>query len=220
MPSPVTPTTTAAESKRTGVPLVWIDCEMTGLDLAKDALVEVACVVTDAQLQPLDDGVSAVIKPPQDALDQMSDFVTQMHEQSGLLPLIPSGVTLDEAEAVVLDYVRQHVPEARKAPLAGSSVYVDRGYLARDMPQLDDYLHYRIVDVSSLKELVRRWYPKVYFQSPEKTGNHRALGDVWDSIAELRYYRETVFGDAPRPVGAEADTGPGPASATGTLAER
>ncbi len=170
---------------------------MTGLDLAVDALVEIACVVTDAELKPLDDGISLVIRPPQQALDQMSDFVTGMHRESGLLPLIAGGVGVDEAQAAVLQYVQQHVPEARKAPLAGSSVYVDRGFLARDMPGLDAYLHYRVVDVSSIKELVRRWYPKVYFQSPEKTGNHRALGDVHDSIAELRYYRSTVFDGTP-----------------------
>jgi len=172
---------------------VWVDCEMTGLDLSIDALVEIACVVTDAQLQPLDAGVSVVIRPPHRAMAQMSEFVTNMHQESGLLPLIESGVPLAEAEELVLSYLRRHIPEARKAPLAGSSVYVDRGFLARDMPQLDQHLHYRLVDVSSLKELVRRWYPKVYFNAPAKTGNHRALGDILDSIAELRYYRETVF---------------------------
>jgi oligoribonuclease len=184
---------TPEPSKHHPAPLVWVDCEMTGLDLGADALVEIACIVTDADLEPLDDGVSLVIRPPQPALDQMSDFVTGMHRESGLLPLIPGGVGVGDAEAAVLDYVRRHVPDARKAPLAGSSVYVDRGFLARDMPGLDDHLHYRVVDVSSIKELVRRWYPKVYFQSPEKTGNHRALGDIHDSIAELRYYRSAIF---------------------------
>lgn len=188
-------------------PLVWVDCEMTGLDLTVDALVEIACVVTDADLQPLDDGVSLVIRPPDAALEQMSDFVTGMHRESGLLPLIPDGVPLADAEEAVLGYVRQHVPEARKAPLAGSSVYVDRGFLARDMAQLDAHLHYRVVDVSSIKELVRRWYPKVYFQSPEKTGNHRALGDVLDSIAELQYYRTTVFDGAPLGAGTTPSQG-------------
>ena len=187
------PTSSPAGDSRGKVPLVWLDCEMTGLDMAADALVEVACVVTDAQLQPLDDGFSVVIKPPQAAWDGMSDFVTSMHENSGLLPLVADGIALQDAEEQLLAYVRRHVPDERRAPLAGSSVYVDRMFLARDMPELDAHLHYRIVDVSSLKELVRRWYPKVYFNAPEKTGNHRALGDVWDSIAELAYYREAVF---------------------------
>ena len=179
---------------------------MTGLDLGKDALVEIACVVTDAELRPLDEGISIVIRPPLQALEQMSAFVTEMHRASGLLPLISSGADLAEAENAVLSYVQRHVPEARKAPLAGSSVYVDRGFLARDMPLLDEHLHYRVVDVSSLKELVRRWYPRVYFNAPEKTGNHRALGDVHDSIAELRYYRGAVFSGPPQqPDGAAAE---------------
>ena len=166
---------------------------MTGLDLAQDALVEIACVVTDAQLNPIDDGIEVVIRPPQPALDQMSDFVTTMHAESGLLPLIEAGTTVAQAEDDVLAYIQRHVPEAGRAPLAGSSVYVDRSFLARDMALIDGHLHYRLVDVSSIKELVRRWYPKVYFNAPAKTGNHRALGDVWDSIAELRYYRAAVF---------------------------
>lgn len=194
-------------------PLVWVDCEMTGLDLGADALVEIACVVTDADLQPLDDGIDLVIRPPQPALAQMSDFVTAMHRESGLLPLIDGGVEVAQAEAAVLEYVQRHVPEARKAPLAGSSVYVDRGFLARDMPHLDAHLHYRVVDVSSIKELVRRWYPKVYYQSPEKTGNHRALGDIHDSIAELRYYRSTVFEATP----GGSSAGQSGAPAAGTL---
>lgn len=185
-------------SARKSANLVWIDCEMTGLDLARDALVEIACVVTDAELQPLDPGVSVVIKPPQEAWDRMSEFVRTMHRESGLFDLVPQGVTLAEAGEVVLSYVKQHVPDPRRAPLAGSSVYVDRGFLARDLPELEAHLHYRIIDVSSLKELVRRWYPKVFYSLPTKTGNHRALGDVMDSIAELAYYRRTVFADLPR----------------------
>lgn len=181
---------------------------MTGLDLTADALVEVACVVTDAQLRPFDDGVSVVIKPPEEAWQQMSGFVRTMHVESGLLPLVAEGTDLPTATDLVLSYVRSHVPDARRAPLAGSSVYVDRGFLARDMPALDAHLHYRVVDVSSIKELVRRWYPKVYFNAPEKTGNHRALGDVWDSIAELNYYRSTVF---------NGGEGAVPAAAAGTL---
>ncbi len=175
------------------MPLVWVDCEMTGLQVGTDALVEVACLVTDANLNPLDDGISLVIKPRQDAFDQMSELVAGMHRTSGLLPLIPAGVTAAEAEAEVLTYLRGHVPDARRAPLAGSSVYVDRSFLALEMPAFEGHLHYRVVDVSSIKELVKRWYPKVFFSAPEKTGNHRALGDVLDSIQELRYYREAVF---------------------------
>lgn len=207
------PARSATEPSRvSGVPLVWVDCEMTGLDLSVDALVEVACVVTDAQLQPFDEGVSVVIRPPEQALQQMSDFVRTMHAQSGLLPLIEHGTGLADAADLLLDYVRRHVPEPRKAPLAGSSVYVDRGFLARDMPRFDEHLHYRLVDVSSLKELVRRWYPKVYFSAPEKTGNHRALGDVLDSISELRYYRATVFNG-----GSAAGAGKPAPSGAGTL---
>lgn len=177
--------------------IVWIDCEMTGLDLRRDALVEIACVVTEADLTPVDEGVSLVIRPPDGALEQMDDVVVTMHNNSGLIHEIPHGIELGEAAAAVLDYVRRHVPEERKAPLAGSTVYVDRGFLARDMPELDSHLHYRVIDVSSMKELVKRWYPKVYYSAPEKTGNHRALGDILDSIAELRYYRSTTMEATP-----------------------
>ncbi len=180
--------------------LVWIDCEMTGLDVKRDQLVEIAVIVTDADLVELDEGVNIIIRPEDlSILDGMDDVVRDMHTSSGLLDLIPSGVSLAEAEAEVLAYVRQHVPEARKAPLAGSSVYVDRGFISRDMPGLDAHLHYRLVDVSSIKELARRWYPRSYFASPEKQGNHRALGDIRDSIGELRYYRDAVFVPAPGP---------------------
>jgi oligoribonuclease len=180
--------------------LVWIDCEMTGLDLAKDQLVEIAVIVTEADLTELDEGISIVIRPDDLAvLDGMDQVVVDMHTSSGLLELIPQGIPLAEAEEQVLAYVRQHVPEARKAPLAGSSVYVDRGFLARDMPELDAHLHYRLVDVSSVKEISRRWYPRAYFNSPEKKGNHRALGDIRESIAELRYYRDAVFVPPPGP---------------------
>ena len=173
--------------------LVWIDCEMTGLSLEHDALVEIAAIVTDPDLTELDGGITVVIKPEDSALAQMDEFVQNMHTESGLITEIPHGITLAEAEELVLAYVKQHVPEARKAHLAGSSVYVDRGFIARDMPALDTHLHYRVVDVSSIKELVRRWYPRAYFNTPEKTGNHRALADIRESIAELRYYREAVF---------------------------
>ena len=179
--------------------LVWIDCEMTGLDLERDALIEVAALVTDSDLNVLGDGVDVVIRPPQEALDQMVDVVRDMHTSSGLLAELPAGRTMAEAEELVLGYVREHVPVARKAPLAGNTVFVDRGYLARDMPTLEAHMHYRIVDVSSIKELVRRWYPRVYFNSPAKTGGHRALADIRESIEELKFYRETVFVPQPGP---------------------
>lgn len=180
--------------------LVWIDCEMTGLDLSKDQLVEIAVIVTEADLTELDAGISIIIRPEDlSILEGMDPVVVDMHTSSGLLELIPEGVPLAEAEEQVLAYVRQHVPEARKAPLAGSSVYVDRGFLSRDMPELDAHLHYRLVDVSSVKEISRRWYPRAYFSSPEKKGNHRALGDIRESIAELRYYRDAVFVPPPGP---------------------
>lgn len=173
--------------------IVWIDCEMTGLDTTADALVEVACLVTDSELEVLGEGVDLVIRPPQEALDQMGDFVREMHTRSGLLPLLEKGIGLEDAQAQVLDYVRRFVPHGRKAPLGGNTVSTDRVFLARDMPELEAHLHYRIVDVSSIKELARRWYPRAYFAAPAKTGGHRALGDILDSIAELRYYREAVF---------------------------
>jgi oligoribonuclease len=179
--------------------LVWIDCEMTGLDLTADALVEIACVVTDGELNALDDGVDVLIKPPAEALDGMRDVVREMHTASGLLAELPAGLTLAEAQDIVLSYVRQHVSESRKVPLCGNSIATDRAFLARDMPDLDDFLHYRMVDVSSIKELARRWYPRTYFASPEKHGGHRALADIRDSIRELRYYREAVFVPQPGP---------------------
>jgi oligoribonuclease len=179
--------------------LVWIDCEMTGLDLTRDALIEVAVLVTDAELNVLGDGVDLVIRPPDGAIEQMPDVVREMHIASGLLDALPGGVTLEEANAAVLAYIREHVPEPGKAPLAGNTVHMDRLFLARDLPEIEGWLHYRNVDVSSIKELARRWYPRVYFASPEKTGNHRALGDIRDSIDELRYYRRTVFVPMPGP---------------------
>jgi len=179
--------------------LVWIDCEMTGLDLDSDALVEIACVVTDGELTELDDGIDLIIKPPVEALDQMPELVRQMHTSSGLLTELAGGITLAEAQEQVLGYVRQHIREPGKAPLCGNSIATDRAFLARDLPELDGFLHYRMVDVSSVKELAKRWYPRAYFASPAKVGGHRALADIRESIAELRYYREAVFVPMPGP---------------------
>jgi oligoribonuclease len=179
--------------------LVWIDCEMTGLNITSDALVEIACVVTDGDLAELDGGVDVVIKPPAESLDQMPELVRQMHTSSGLLDELASGITLAEAQDQVLGYIRRHVAEPRKAPLCGNSIATDRAFIARDLPKLDDYLHYRMIDVSSVKELARRWYPRAYFASPAKIGGHRALADIRESIAELRYYREAVFVPIPGP---------------------
>ena len=192
-------TTRAAQVEPRYDRIVWVDCEMTGLNLASDQLVEVACIVTDAELNELDGGYSTVIRVDDAALAAMDPRVVELHRASGLLPLIPQGIELERAAQELLEYVTAHVSESQKAPLAGSTVYVDRGFLAKFMPAVDAYLHYRVIDVSSLKELVRRWYPKVYFVAPAKTGNHRALGDIRDSIAELRYYRETVFVAPQRP---------------------
>jgi oligoribonuclease len=180
--------------------LVWIDCEMTGLDVEKDSLVEIAVLVTDSDLKVLDEtGLSVVIKPRKDSFDQMGDYVTQMHQESGLFDLLDSGLDVEQAEDQILAYVKSFAPEARTAPLAGNSIGTDRMFLNRYMPKLDAHLHYRNIDVSSIKELTRRWYPKVYFQLPKKSGGHRALADIRESIAELRYYRHTVFVDQPGP---------------------
>jgi len=179
--------------------LVWIDCEMTGLDIETDALIEVACLVTDPELRLLDDGIDLIIKPPAEALDQMKDVVRTMHTKSGLLADLSGGASLAEASEAVLNYVKQHVAEPRKVPLCGNSIATDRWFLARDMPELDAYLHYRMIDVSSIKELARRWYPRAYFASPAKHGGHRALADITESVQELRYYREAVFVPQPGP---------------------
>ncbi|WP_298804508.1 oligoribonuclease [uncultured Pseudokineococcus sp.] len=184
--------------------IVWIDCEMTGLDLERDALVEVAVLVTDSELEVVGEGLDVVIAPPPEALEQMRDVVRDMHTSSGLLEELAAGTTLEDAQRQVLEHVRALVPEARKAPLAGNSVGTDRGFLARDMPDLVEHLHYRIIDVSSVKELARRWYPRAYFASPEKAGGHRALADIRESIEELRYYREAVFVPQPGPDSATA----------------
>jgi oligoribonuclease len=180
--------------------LVWIDCEMTGLDVEKDSLVEIAVLVTDSDLNILDEaGLNVVIKPRPDSLAQMGEFVTQMHKESGLLPRLADGLDVDQAEQKILEYVKGFAPEARTAPLAGNSIGTDRMFLNRYMPKLDAHLHYRNIDVSSVKELTKRWFPKVYFQLPKKSGGHRALADIRESIAELRYYRHTVFVSQPGP---------------------
>lgn len=179
--------------------LVWIDCEMTGLDLSVDELVEIAVVVTDFELRPLDPGFQVVIRPSDAALSNMNDFVTKMHEKSGLIEEIPHGISLAEAEAQTLAYIKRFVPMERKAPLAGNTIGTDRMFLAKYMTQVDHWLHYRNVDVSSIKELSRRWYPRVFFQAPSKDGGHRALADILESIRELRYYRAAVFVDEPGP---------------------
>ena len=191
--------TTNGNDRATNDRIVWIDCEMTGLSLEHDALIEVAALVTDFELNQLGDGVDLVIKPPAAALEQMDDFVRDMHTTSGLLEELDGGITLEDAQSQVLAYVREWVPEPRKAPLGGNTVGTDRNFLARDMPELEAHLHYRIIDVSSIKELSRRWYPRVYFNSPKKSGGHRALADIRESIAELRYYREAVFVEQPGP---------------------
>ncbi|CAN5628776.1 oligoribonuclease [soil metagenome] len=179
--------------------LVWIDCEMTGLDLGADALIEVAALVTDFELNVLGEGVDVIVKPPAAALEQMDDFVRTMHTSSGLLEELDGGLSMAEAEERVLAYIKEHCPEGSRPPLAGNTVATDRSYLARDMPGLESFLHYRIVDVSSIKELSRRWFPRAYFSAPAKSGNHRALADIQESIEELRYYRAAVFVPSPGP---------------------
>ncbi|MFE7509394.1 oligoribonuclease [Promicromonospora sp. NPDC057488] len=179
--------------------IVWIDCEMTGLDLRADALIEVAAIVTDSDLNVLGTGVDVLVKPPAEALEQMNDFVRAMHTTSGLLEELDQGLTLEEAQEQILAYIREYVPEPGKAPLAGNSVGTDKSFLDLHMADLVDYLHYRIIDVSSIKELSRRWYPRVYFASPKKDGGHRALADILESIDELRYYREVLFPAQPGP---------------------
>jgi oligoribonuclease len=185
--------------------LVWIDCEMTGLDLGSDLLVEVAALVTDSDLNVLGDGVDVVIGATAEQLERMPPVVREMHAASGLTDeVLASTVTLQEAEQAVLAYVREWVPEPKKAPLCGNSIATDRGFLTRDMPVLDDWLHYRMVDVSSVKELARRWYPRVYFNAPQKGGGHRALADILESVQELRYYRAALFVPQPGPTSEQA----------------
>ncbi|CAB4533893.1 Orn Oligoribonuclease (3'-_5' exoribonuclease) [actinobacterium SCGC AAA044-D11] len=173
--------------------LIWVDCEMTGLDLNKDVLVEIAVLVTDSELNILGEGVDLVIKATPEQISGMNEFVTNMHTESGLITEIPGGVETSKAEEEIIAYLEKYAPGAGKSPLAGNSVGTDRAFIARDMPLLNSYLHYRTIDVSSIKELARRWYPRVYFAAPKKTGNHRALGDIRDSIEELEYYRKAIF---------------------------
>ncbi|MCU1444779.1 oligoribonuclease [Cryobacterium sp.] len=184
--------------------LVWIDCEMTGLDLNNDELVEIAVVVTDFDLNILDPGLDIVIKPDASALENMGDFVRNMHTSSGLIEEIPNGVSVAEAEYQVIEYLLRFIPEDQRAPLAGNSIGTDRAFLSRYMPRLDKQLHYRNVDVSSIKELAHRWFPRAYFNAPAKDGGHRALADILESIRELAYYRKSVFVADPGPTSAEA----------------
>jgi len=179
--------------------IVWVDCEMTGLEVTIDEICEIGVVVTDGELNVLDPGLQIVIKPSAKAFKNMGDFVRQMHTDSGLIEEIPRGISISKAEKQVLEYIKQWIPEERTAPLAGNSIGTDRMFLNRQMPNLDKFLHYRNIDVSSLKELSRRWFPRVYFQLPKKTGNHRALADILESIQELRYYRKAILVEAPGP---------------------
>lgn len=184
--------------------LVWIDCEMTGLDLKADALIEVAALVTDFDLNVLGEGVDLIVKPSAESLTQMGDFVRTMHTSSGLLDELADGLTAADAEEQVLAYIKEHCPAGSRPPLAGNTVATDRAFLQQEMPTLEAFLHYRIVDVSSIKELSRRWFPRAYYEAPVKRGNHRALADIQESIEELRYYREAVFVPLPGPSGAAA----------------
>jgi oligoribonuclease len=180
--------------------LVWIDCEMTGLDLGRDALIEVAALVTDPDLNVLGDGVDVVIHAPDPALDGMIEFVRDMHQKSGLTEEVrASTVTMAQAQDMIMDYVTAFVPQPGTAPLCGNTISTDRGFLARDMPRLDNHLHYRMIDVSSIKELCRRWFPRTYYGQPAKGLAHRALADIKESIRELDYYRHTVFVPGPGP---------------------
>ena len=191
-------------SKKPRRPLVWIDCEMTGLDLDKDGLVEVAVVITDEQLNVVDPGIDIVIKPSKEALDNMGDFVRNMHTESGLIDEFETGVSLEEAQREVLDYVKKFVPQSGQALLAGNSIGTDKAFLERDMPELINYLHYRVLDVSSIKELAKRWYHRTFEEAPAKHGGHRALADILESIQELVYYRRVLFPQGEGPSRQEA----------------
>jgi oligoribonuclease len=184
--------------------LVWIDCEMTGLNPDKDCLVEIAVVITDFDLKVIDEGLDLVIKPTADALAGMGDYVRKMHTDSGLIKEFDDGLDLKEAENQVLEYIKKYIPIAKSSPLAGNTIGTDRMFIAKYMPDLDAHLHYRNIDVSTIKELSKRWYPRAYFQTPKKQGGHRALADILESVEELRYYRESVFVAGPGPTTEEA----------------
>jgi oligoribonuclease len=184
--------------------LVWIDCEMTGLNPQVDELVEIAVVITDSELNLVDEGIDLVIKPSDESLAQMNDFVRNMHTESGLINELENGLSLPETEKLVLEYIQRFIPEAKESPLAGNTIGTDRMFISRYLPAVDAHLHYRNIDVSSIKELTRRWYPRVYFQLPKKDGGHRALADILESIKELKYYRNTVFVELPGPTTVEA----------------
>jgi oligoribonuclease len=179
--------------------LVWIDCEMTGLNPETECLVEIAAVITDFDLNVLDEGIDLVIKPREGTVEAMGDYVRKMHTDSGLINEFDSGIELADAEAQVLEYVKKYIPNAKTAPLAGNTIGTDRMFISRYMPALDDHLHYRNIDVSTIKELSKRWYPRSYFQAPKKDGGHRALADILESIEELKYYRKSVFVEGPGP---------------------
>lgn len=179
--------------------IVWVDCEMTGLEIGVDEICEIAVIVTDQELVPVHEGLQVVVKPSRKALKNMGEFVTKMHTDSGLINEIPNGISIKKAEALILDYIKQWIPEPRTAPLAGNSIGTDRMFLNRQTPEFEDFLHYRNIDVSSLKELSRRWFPKIYFQLPKKQGDHRALADIRESIQELRYYRKVLLVQNPGP---------------------
>jgi oligoribonuclease len=179
--------------------LVWIDCEMTGLNPETECLVEIAAVITDFDLNVLDEGIDLVIKPREGTVEAMGDYVRKMHTDSGLINEFDSGIDLADAEAQVLEYIKKYIPNAKTAPLAGNTLGTDRAFISRYMPALDDHLHYRNIDVSTIKELSKRWYPRAYFQAPKKDGGHRALADILESIEELKYYRSTVFVESPGP---------------------
>jgi oligoribonuclease len=184
--------------------LVWIDCEMTGLNPETECLVEIAAVITDFDLNVLDEGIDLVIKPREGTIEAMGDYVRNMHTESGLINEFASGIDLADAESQVLEYIKKYIPNAKTAPLAGNTIGTDRMFISRYMPALDDHLHYRNIDVSTIKELSKRWYPRVYFQAPKKDGGHRALADILESIEELKYYRQSVFVEGPGPTTEEA----------------
>jgi len=184
--------------------LVWIDCEMTGLNPDTECLVEIAAVITDTELNVMDEGIDLVIKPRAGTIEAMGDYVRKMHTDSGLINEFEAGLELEDAEAQVLEYIKKYIPTAKTTPLAGNTISTDRLFITKYMPKLDDHLHYRNIDVSTIKELAKRWYPRAYFQAPKKDGGHRALADILESIEELKYYRQSVFVESPGPSSEEA----------------